>query len=239
MNKKGFTLIELLGVIALIAILSVLIVPNIMNVNKNMNNRLYNKKKENILAAAELYGSNNPDIFKGSDTAIITVLDLLEADYLKPDSYEKEECGEDDSKAGCVIDSRNDATIKSMNGITIILTKEMVGITAEFEETTGAGSESNTLVNKVCEGFYLGTYGGKYDLDKACSCKIGADDKPILYDVKTNATVDSCIIVSNNDSGDVNNWLKYGDSKANWRVVGLYKVNGDISAKLITSGLVE
>ena len=162
MNKKGFTLIELLGVIALIAILSVLIVPNIMNVNKNMNSRLYTKKKENIIAAAELYGSNNPDIFKGSDTVTITVLDLLESDYLKPDSYDKEKCGEETTKAGCVIDSRNDATKKSMNDMKITLTKEMVGITAKFEEITEIASNSDTLVNKVCEGFRLGTYGGKF-----------------------------------------------------------------------------
>ena len=45
MNKNnGFTLVELLVVIAIIAILSLLVVPSVITVNKNINERLYNQK---------------------------------------------------------------------------------------------------------------------------------------------------------------------------------------------------
>ena len=75
MKKKGFTLIELLVVIAIIAILSVIIVPSIITVNKNVNERLYQQKKESIISAAELYASNNPDILTSS-TRRITIFNV-------------------------------------------------------------------------------------------------------------------------------------------------------------------
>ena len=40
-------------------------------------------------------------------------------------------------------------------------------------------------------------------------------------------------------TGEVNNWLKYGSNEANWRVVGLYNIDGKVSAKMITSGVVK
>ena len=71
MKKNGFTLIELLVVIAIIAILSVVVIPSVITVNKNVNERLYNQKVENIESAAELYASNNPDIFNGADRVYV------------------------------------------------------------------------------------------------------------------------------------------------------------------------
>ena len=47
------------------------------------------------------------------------------------------------------------------------------------------------------------------------------------------------MIVSNKESGDVDNWLKYGSTQANWRVLGLYKINGQIYPKMITSDVVQ
>ena len=46
MNKKGFTLTELMAVIVIIAIIILIAVPSIMAINKNMNKRVYEKKKE-------------------------------------------------------------------------------------------------------------------------------------------------------------------------------------------------
>ena len=49
MNKSnGFTLVELLVVIAIIAILSLLVVPSVITVNKNINERLYNQKTDYV-----------------------------------------------------------------------------------------------------------------------------------------------------------------------------------------------
>ena len=63
MNKKnGFTLVELLVVIAIIAILSLLVVPSVITVNKNINERLYNQKSDYVERAAELFATNKEDI---------------------------------------------------------------------------------------------------------------------------------------------------------------------------------
>ena len=55
----------------------------------------------------------------------------------------------------------------------------------------------------------------------------------------TTGTTNICMIVSNKESGDVDNWLKYGSTQANWRVLGLYKINGQIYPKMITSDVVQ
>ena len=46
--KKGFTLTELLVVIAIIGVLALLVVPSVLSVNKNINKRLLDNKKEHI-----------------------------------------------------------------------------------------------------------------------------------------------------------------------------------------------
>jgi hypothetical protein len=67
----------------------------------------------------------------------------------------------------------------------------------------------------------------------------------ILYSkiIKKNdgATINNgmCMIVSQDASGNVDNWLKYGNATANWRVLGVYSVNGNLYAKMITSDVVE
>ena len=72
MNKKGFTLVELLVVVVIIAVLSIIIVPSVINVNKNINKRLLSEKIENIESSAILYANNNEEIFN----------DLLTLSYL-------------------------------------------------------------------------------------------------------------------------------------------------------------
>ena len=64
MNKKGFTLTELLVVIAIISIITLIAVPSVIAINRNMNRRIYSNKVETIISAAEIYATNNPDIFK-------------------------------------------------------------------------------------------------------------------------------------------------------------------------------
>lgn len=245
MNRKGFTLIELLVVIAVIAILSVLVVPSIMSITRNTKTRLYNQKVEYIISAAELYGSNNPDIFQGTDVVDVPVETLLAANYLKADENAGDACKAVDYPNGCVVDPR-DNTI--LNEKYVTLTKKSVGVVGSFGGSDSTLiSSSETLVKKVCDGFTNGSFYGKFgegDNDY-CGCsndfskllKATLDDKGNI--TLTNQEVDACLIVSNKNSGEVNNWLKYGDSQANWRVLGVYKVDNKISAKMITSGVVK
>ena len=86
MNKKGFTLTELLVVIAIIGILSVLIIPNVVKVNENINERTLEQRKELIIDAAELYADNHPDIFDNQDSVEIRVSELLAEKYLEADA---------------------------------------------------------------------------------------------------------------------------------------------------------
>lgn len=280
MNKKGFTLVELLVVIAIISILSILVIPSIVNVNKNVDKRLYAQKVEYIISAAELYASNNPDIFNGSDKVDIQVYELINSGYLKAD--ENVDCNtyDKDNKVckdkvvcanGCVINPENN---EIMNLKKVTVTKKAVGIVAEFGDVGGelVDTTSNTIVNKVCNGFkgkssnnseentddskenydeckpknsnfncLSSSFYGKFGTGENDYCHCGEDKngKLVLLDNSGNE-VDACLIVSNKASGEVNNWLKYGSSEANWRVLGLYKLDGgEISAKMITSGVVK
>ena len=56
-----------------------------------------------------------------------------------------------------------------------------------------------------------------------CKCVKSGDEVTGLQKVGGGA-IKSCILASPNETGNVDNWLKYGSSTANWRVVGLYVV---------------
>lgn len=257
MKKNGFTLIELLVVIAIIAILSVVVIPSVMTVNKNVNERLYNQKVENIESAAELYASNNPDIFNGADRVYVYVYQLIDASYLEIDTkYENGNCksadGSDVSvyEKGCITDPRaedadgNPINNNILNKQQVLLVKKNVGVTATIvdnrQNNTSAGSA--TLTQVVCDRFKNGTYVGMYSSTSSGTC--GCNDtysELVTYDANGNVagTTNICMIVSNKESGDVDNWLKYGSTQANWRVLGLYKINGQIYPKMITSDVVQ
>ena len=81
MNKKGFTLVELLVVIVIIGVLSIIVVPSVININKNINSRLYEDKKEKIENAAQLYANNNEELFNGTTQITVYVRELV-ADWL-------------------------------------------------------------------------------------------------------------------------------------------------------------
>lgn len=261
MNKKGFTLVELLVVIAIISILSILVIPSIVNVNKNVDKRLYAQKVEYIISAAELYASNNPDIFEGSDVVDIPVHVLIKAGYLKADENVDCDINADGCKngacdSGCVINPENN---EIMNLETVTVTKKAVGIVGEFGGVGGelVDSTSDTIVNKVCNGFkkqgestedacksgnfncLSSSFYGKFGTGTEDYCHCGQKNGKLALLDNSGNEVDACLIVSNKASGEVNNWLKYGASEANWRVLGLYKVDGEISAKMITSGVVK
>ena len=237
MNKKGFTLVELLVVIAIIAILSIIIVPSVINVNKNINKRLLSEKIENIESSAILYANNNEEIFNGTDVVYIYLYELVESNYMTTDvAVGADNCNSEteNTKIGCIIDP---VTKVSINNNYVILRKEGVGVTATYVNATevqeGSGNESVTLVDAVCAGFANGTFKGQaYSSGVIVDCTCDKAKSPTKLVVKgTSTTVEACLIAGEN----VNNYLRYGDTKANWRVLGVYNLDGTITAKMITS----
>lgn len=249
MKKNGFTLVELLVVISIIAILSVVVIPSVIKVNKNVNERLYGQKVENIEAAAEMYASDNPDIFNGADRVYVYVYQLIDASYLKADT----KTGDGDCKAaadksdesafknGCIVDPRNDTESAILNKEKVLLVKKNVGVTASLinDGSAGTSSGSATLVQMVCDRFNSGAYVGMYSADSTDTCKCKDDYSDIVKGDGSALSADACMIVSNSPSGDVDNWLKYGSTQANWRVLGLYRINGKLYPKIITSDVVQ
>lgn len=263
MNKKGFTLTELLVVIAIIGVLSVIIIPSVVKINENINVREYEQRKTYIQNAAEIYASDKPGIFTDGDVAYVYVWQLVTENYLNVDVGGSDDVCKyytegdvtsliEDStdvniknsvlSAGCVSDPVHQS---SLNSKLVKLTKKTVGVVAELQDDRTVIKQDgggDYLVKKVCtaikEGQVLGKYGEGQD--QTCECVISNGDVTNLVKPGTGTEVQSCILVSTSDSnGNVNNWLKYGSSTANWRVVGLYKVNNQIVAKIITSSVVD
>ena len=250
-KNNGFTLVELLVVIAIIAMLSVLVIPNIIGVNSNIKERNYEQLQKSIISAAELYGTNNPDIFKGSDTVQVPVWKLIENDYLTADTTN---CPGDTSTyhndKGCIIDPRDTTPDDkvNMNNLYVTLVKKNVGVVGTFSDEGGTivDSSVDTLVSKVCQGF--GTnYNGVDANGNACECNNKNNPTSIvLSSNKTTQASKYCVLVSNKNNGEVNNYLKYGSSEANWRVIGIYdlgQIEGSgqtgLSAKMITRTTIE
>ena len=237
MNKKGFTLIELLVVIVIIGVLSVVIVPSIININKNINERLLSSKIEEIESGAVLYANNNEEIFNGTDTAYVYVYELVETNYISTDvttSDSKCDATNDNTTKGCVINPTNN---ESLNNNYIVLKKEGVGVTAELvivdETPTTETAVTGSLVDVICSGFASGKYEGQAHNGGnivACTCDkaVGATK---LVVKGTTTTVNACVIAGEN----VNNYLKYGAQRANWRVLGVYNLDGTLTIKMITS----
>ncbi len=237
MNKKGFTLVELLVVVVIIAVLSVIIIPSVININKSINKRLLSEKIENIESSAILYANNNEEIFNGTDVVYVYVYELVDANYMTVDvaaGTDKCMVATEKSRVGCVIDPTDKTSI---NNNYVILRKEGAGVTATYVDTTETPTEqtneSVTLVDAVCAGYANGTFKGQAYSDGRiveCTCdKAKSATKLVIKG--TNTPVTACLIAGEN----VNNYLKYGDTKANWRVLGVYDLDGTITAKMITS----
>ncbi len=237
MNKKGFTLVELLVVVVIIAVLSVIIIPSVININKSINKRLLSEKIENIESSAILYANNNEEIFNGTDVVYVYVYELVDANYMTVDiAAGTDTCkvATEKSRVGCVIDPTDKTSI---NNNYVILRKEGAGVTATYVDTTETPTEqtneSVTLVDAVCAGYANGTFKGQaYSDGRIVECTCDKAKSPTKLVIKgTNTPVTACLIAGEN----VNNYLKYGDTKANWRVLGVYDLDGTITAKMITS----
>lgn len=237
MKKQGFTLVELLVVVVIIAVLSVIIVPSVININKSINKRLLSEKIENIESSAILYANNNEEIFNGTDVVYIYVYELVDSNYMTVDvaaGTEKCKVATEKSRVGCVMNPTNKTSI---NNNYVILRKEGAGVTATYVDTTETPEEQNnesvTLVDAVCAGYANGSFKGQaYNEGRIVECTCDKAKSPTKLVVKgTNIQVTACLIAGEN----VNNYLKYGDTKANWRVLGVYDLDGTITAKMITS----
>ena len=249
MNKKGFTLTEIMAVIAIIAIIVLIAVPSILAINKNMNKRTYEQKKETVVAAAEIYAINNPNIFNNSNEVKVYVRDLIASGFLSSDIDNNDSnCIANDTNGnnGCII---NPVDKTSMNSDYVIIKKESVGVDVEYY-TNGESSEnqetviSGTLVEQVCSKFKDGSFVGKFGNGANDYCMCGNNAKGLYKAYKdangnliaTTNSVDACII-----SGDeVNNYL-WHDSVM-WRVMGVYNLYNNpnkLVAKMITDDIVD
>lgn len=241
MKKKGFTLIELLVVIAIIAVLTLIVIPSVIKINRNVNERLLSGKIEEIESSAILYASNNQEIFNGTDEAYVYVYELIESNYLTVDVKTTDDrCPEANRGAttkGCMVDptAESNATA-SLNMNYVVLRKQGAGVTADYQDGNPSnpnGDTPTTLVDAVCIGFDNGTFVGQTTnaSGTVVSCKCNAKLNATKLVDSSNNEVEACLIAGDNP----NNYLRYGDSKPNWRVLGVYKVNGSLSAKMITS----
>ena len=242
MKKNGFTLVELLVVIVIISVLSIIVIPSIININKNINKRLLEEKKEHIESSAILYANNNEEIFNGTDEVKVFVYELINTNYLSVDvDTTDNRCSgaSGDTTKGCILNPTKTGTASSMNNSYVILRKEGVGVSATFvtdDDETTAVTSSQVLVDVICAKFASGAFTGHtYNssgsiVDCVCDKTVNATN---LYIKGTTTPVDACVIAGEG----VDNYLKYGDTKANWRVIGIYKNvdgNGGLSAKMIT-----
>lgn len=251
--KKGFTLIELLVVIVIIAVLSIVIVPSLIKINENINQRLLSEKIENIENAAQLYARNNEEIFNGTTKVRVFVYQLVEFNYLTVDMKDgSNNCTEDTDKGvdsenktnkGCV---QNPVTKNSMNKDYVELTRNGNGFRAEYisQETPSEEYNPQTLVEAVCAGFIDGSFTGQASVDgevKKCKCDNYADPTKLVLVDNESVEVDACIIAGDSPQ----NYLRYGSAtEPNWRVLGLYRLNyggGEkkLTAKMITIGPIK
>lgn len=82
--KKGFTLVELLGVIILLGVIALVITPAVDKTIKKGKVEAFEKTKENILAGAQNWASDNRMILpeKDNDFITITIKELKQEGYL-------------------------------------------------------------------------------------------------------------------------------------------------------------
>ncbi len=243
-NKNGFTLTELLAVIAIIAIIAVIAVPSVIVIRKNMNERLYKEKIELIEKSAESYAINNPDLFNAETEKIITVGELVTEGFLDPDE------GNNVINPTCSADDEDNGIChRIINDDTILIKKQEAGVTAKYNGKLCDGAETDCLggplTTQVCRRFEDGRFVGKFGtgVNDYCACQFSESISEPVKIVK--ATKNGNQIVKSNE--EVNACLIYGDVENNyftynnvlWRVMGVYKVDGEIIAKIITQDTVD
>ena len=88
MKKNGFTLIEVLAVLVILSIIMSIGAISVINIRNNSYKDLLETKKQNLEAAAIVYGQENPDVlkdkceidnYKSDYCAMVTVATLINA----------------------------------------------------------------------------------------------------------------------------------------------------------------
>ena len=220
-NKKGFTLSEVLVVVALVSIILLIVIPSILLINRRINRRLLEGKKEVILTAAELYGNDNSNMFENANAELeITVGILLETGYIEADEKDTNNCDIETYRNGCVIDPMNKD--ENLNDTPIMIYKKNNTFTALWDETN-SGQTSEKLLTLVCQKL-------KKEFEKednltisigeensyTCSCEMQDGDINNLTLINANGEeVDNCYFTSDNPK----NWLYY--SEIDFRIMGI------------------
>ena len=133
MKKNGFTLIEVLAVLVILSIIMSIGAISVINIRNNSYKDLLETKKQNLEAAAIVYGQENPDVlkdkcevdnYKSDYCAVVTVATLINGKYFK--STETNANGE--------IDLINNVTNKSMKNDKIQIYRKNNSIYAKYLE---------------------------------------------------------------------------------------------------------
>jgi prepilin-type N-terminal cleavage/methylation domain-containing protein len=133
MKKNGFTLIEVLAVLVILSIIMSIGAISVINIRNNSYEDLLETKKQNLEAAAIVYGQENPDVlkdkcevdnYKSDYCAMVTVATLINGKYFK--STETNANGE--------IDLINNVTNKSMKNDKIQIYRKNNSIYAKYLE---------------------------------------------------------------------------------------------------------
>lgn len=231
-NNKGFTLSEVLVTIALISIILLIVVPSIMLITRRINKRIFEGKKEVILAAAELYGKDNSSSFDHNSELQITVAMLLETGYIEPDEKSgSSKCNEIDiDTKGCMI---NPVDKSNINEIPIRIIKKNDTYNALWDESL-AGQEVNELMKLICDKLEKNKSKNltTNENGESCGCTYEIDETTQKWNPDT-------IELSPNTSSfcyfkeeDPKNWLYY--SGIDFRVIGIEKEENNYFVKLIT-----
>ena len=118
MNEKGFTLVEMIATIAIILIIAALIIPNLVDMQKDTKEDLLNSKISLIEAKAKAYAMDHLDTF----TSPISIEYLIENSYLDGDKENK-------------TIMTNPVTGKNINKCTVTLTYNGSKVIADYNES--------------------------------------------------------------------------------------------------------
>ena len=79
MNNKGFTLIEITAVVMLLALLLLLVLPKVLEVKENSNEKINNNVKKILYSDAGEFIRNNNYVIKSGNVYCISVNTLINA----------------------------------------------------------------------------------------------------------------------------------------------------------------
>lgn len=231
-NKKGFTLSEVLVTLALISVILLIVVPSIMLITRRINKRLFEGKKEVILAAAELYGKDNSSSFDQNSELQINVAMLLQTGYIEPDEKNSDKCPSGvnlDNSNGCIINPIDKA---NLNEIQIKIIKKNDTYNALWDESN-SGQKITELIKLICD---------KLQKNKSKNLTTNENGEPCGCEYEINEITqkwDSDTLVLNPNTNfcyfkeeDPKNWLYY--SGIDFRIMGIEKNGENYFVKLIT-----